>query len=493
MKKIIKLVSLSFFFLSNLNIVLSQSTETEVEIRGKVFLDINKNGIIDKNEKRISKVLISNGIDIIETDKHGNYTLCIKKGQSLFPILSSKYKLITKQNSNIINANYLFFHPDSLIDVHKSYDFLIQPNVVKNKFTIGAIGDIQIDNSEELNYAAKSIGTELSNSNTIDFNIILGDLVNDKLDLLDNVKSLLEKTQTPSWALPGNHDRNVNNESAMNTVFNQKFGADTYAFNCGKVHFIVLNNVYSTGKRNYEGRISADQLLFIKNDLSHVDKKTTLVISQHIPMYGTKNREELFKILEGYDKVLILSGHTHVVSRHVFSNGNIQEIGAGATCGTWWRGEKNSEGIPEALMQCGTPRGYFVIDFDHTDYSFKYKVVGLDESKQMSLSLDSNQMVANIFGASDSTLVQYKINDGEWKVMKKNRMVDPYVSQIVKSNKSKIYPTLNNTVNPLRARASNHIWTAEGDFSVEKQPISITIKAEDKFGFSVQEEFLLFQ
>ncbi|NGM65119.1 metallophosphoesterase family protein [Sphingobacterium sp. SGR-19] len=63
-----------------------------------------------------------------------------------------------------------------------------------------------------------------------------------------------------SWTLVGNHDRNTANTAHMEDHFNQHFGASTYAFNYGGVHFIVLNNVFSTGKRSYEGRVSDDQL-----------------------------------------------------------------------------------------------------------------------------------------------------------------------------------------------------------------------------------------
>jgi len=491
-RDLFKYVGLAFcvFFIVN---GYSQDLNTVHNIHGSVFLDKNKNGVIDKNERGLKNILISNGVDIVKTDSKGGYQIPLKNGQSLFPILPSTYKLTGKTNSNIINANYYYFHPDSAVNITNSFNFLVNNQSLAEKFRVGAIGDIQIDNEEELGFAASSIASELANSKDIDFNIFLGDLVNDKLDLLSPVKELLENIPTPSWTLLGNHDRDVIKEYAMNNAFNTHYGADTYSFNYGKVHFIVLNNVFATGKRTYEGRINTDQLQFVKNDLAHVDKKTTVVISHHIPMYATRNRDDLFQLLEGYENVLILSGHTHVVSRHNYNKGTIHEIGAGATCGTWWRGEKNNDGIPDAVMQCGSPRGYFLIDFDKGKYSFKYKAIGMDKSKQMRLTLDSNQIVANIFGGSDSTLVKYRINDGEWQLMKKTRVADSYVSNIVQRNKAKIYPTEGNTVNPLRERNSSHIWTADKSVINYQLPFKIEVKATDNFGFDVEEHFVLFQ
>lgn len=487
-KKIIQLSSLILFF----TLTVQLTTLAQQTVSGHFYFDKNKNGKLDANERGLKNLLVSNGIEIVKTNKNGKFEIPIKKGQSIFPILPSEYKIVGEDISKVQNANFYYFHPDSAFSAEKKCNFLIQSQTVNNNFKIGAIGDIQVDNTEELGFAAKSIGNELANSKDIDFNIILGDLVNDKMELLSPVKDLLESLPTDSWTLIGNHDRDVSKEEAMNNVFNLHFGADNYAFNQGRIHFIVLNNVFPTGKRTYEGRITDAQLQFIKNDLSHVDKDRTIVISQHIPMYATRNRDELFKLLDGYKNVLVLSGHTHVVSRHFYNNGTIHEIGAGATCGTWWRGEKNSEGIPDAVMQCGSPRGYFIIDFDDNNYSFQYKGVGLDESKQIRTSLDSNRLVVNVFGGSDSTSVQYQINDGEWTSMMKDRIADLYVKSIVDKNKSKAFPTGNNTVLPLRERASSHIWTATINSNVCKQMMLVKIKAQDRFGFSTEEQFMLF-
>ena len=63
----------------------------------------------------------------------------------------------------------------------------------------------------------------------------------------------------------------------------------------------------------------------------------------------------------------------------------VHELVTGASCGFWWVGEKDWEGIPSALMQCGTPRNYFVFDFTEKDYSFRYKGIGMDASRQMNI------------------------------------------------------------------------------------------------------------
>ena len=491
-KNILVFLSLSYFILITSSSVFSQALEDSFKISGKVFIDDNKNGIIEKGERGVSKILISNGVDIVSTDKKGNYTIDIRRGQSIFPILPAEYKLIKRLPSNVLNSQFYYIHPENNRMAKASHSFPLEKQEVVDQFKVGAIGDIQVDNKDEISYAAKSFFTEINNRHDLAFNIVLGDLVNDKMELMKDMSNLLAVSKTPSWTLVGNHDRNVNNPDAMNDVFNSYFGADTYAFNYGNVHFIVLNNVFATGKRTYEGRISDQQLQFVKNDLAHVEKSKTIVISQHIPMMGTRNRNDLFQLLEGFDNVLFLSGHTHVVSRHFYNNGQLHEIGAGAVCGTWWRGEKNSDEIPEALMQCGSPRGYVVINFDKNGYKFDYKAVGFQQEKQMNISVNKDTLVANVFLGSDSTTVSYQLNNDAWLDMKKVRMTDPNVLKIVENNKSKVYPTTGNTANPLRTRNSNHVWEGYLKNFQTNKPNVLRIKAVDKYGFDVIEEFVLF-
>ena len=462
-------------------------------VKGQVFNDANSNGVCDRKEKGLKDILISNGTDIVKTDKNGLYYIKANIGESIFPILPSEYTW-SKSTTKVVNANFLYLDPNGK-DVKDtiSWQIPVVKSEVPKSFNVGAIGDIQVDNADELSYAAKSIFSELNNRNDIHFNLMLGDLVNDKVSLLPIMREMMDQLPSSSWTLVGNHDRNVDNPMFMNDAFNRVNGADNYSFNYGKAHFIILNNVFATDKKSYEGRINDKQLQFLRNDLSYVSKEKTIVISQHIPMVATKNNKEVLELVKDYANVLILSGHTHTVSRHFFKYPNIQELGVGATCGNWWRGEKDIDGVPNAIMQCGTPRGYFVVNFEDNKYSFRYKGVGLDDNKQMALTTDSNRIIVNVFGAGDSTDVSIKINDAEWVKMNRRKDVDPTVLNIVELNHAKVYPTKGNTLNPLRKRNSSHLWEiARQKTSLPKTSV-VLIKAQDRFGLNVEEKFLFYQ
>lgn len=486
-KRISYLLALGLLFATE---AMAQSPSAKrIWVKGHVFEDKNNNGIKDKGEKHLSKMLISNGVDIISSDSRGAYGFEAEVGQSIFSIHPSAYQY-SKANK-IGNANAYYLNPSKNISDTLVYDMPLQKRKnIPTDFSIAAIGDVQVSDQEELGFAAKSIFSELLGRNDIDFNLVLGDLVNNNMDILPDIGTMLNNLPMSSWTMVGNHDRNVDNPAYMNDRFNTVFGADNYAFNYGNVHFIVFNNVFATGKNSYEGRLTEKQLTFLKNDLAHVPKDVLIVFSQHIPMAFTRNKAEVLQQLEEYQNVLMLSGHTHQVDRYFFKSQTVQELGAGATCGNWWRGEKDASGVPNAMMQCGSPKGYFVIHIKDNNYSFKYKAIGEDPQKQMHISLTDGVLQANIFGAGDSTKVMVQLNDGEWLQMQPSKSIDPFVTNVIEKNTQKIYPTPGSTANPLRKRKSNHLWELPmPQLNTNKNKI-IRIKAKDSYGFSVQNEFM---
>ena len=61
----------------------------------------------------------------------------------------------------------------------------------------------------------------------------------------------------------------------------------------------------------------------------------------------------------------------------------------GALSGSWWAGDLNDQGVPRATQSLGAPRGYYVLDFDGTDYVDTYRTFGRDEAQQMHVSFNT--------------------------------------------------------------------------------------------------------
>jgi len=468
-------------------------------VSGRVFLDKNGNSIYDKGERLLKNIPLSNGDTIIVSNCKGEFGLKVPFGSSLFPILPSNYDVHHK----IKNAAFSYlgrFVEDTVLSI--SIPLIeVEP---KNKFRIGAIGDVQIDNLQEASYANKSLMSELLSRTDLDFHVFLGDLVNSDSKMESFVAGMIEQLKASSWTVYGNHDRNYHAEH-QDSTFNSYFGASHYAFNYGDVHFIVLNNVWSEGGRSYFGFISPEQIRFVKNDLSLVPEDKLVVICQHIPMTHTRNKEDLFSVIGASRKVLILSGHTHRVGRHIFSD-NIAELGVGASCGSWWTGERYHFGVPHALMQDGSPRNYFVIDFDGSDYSFRFKGIGMDASQQMNIwvngqdtidtkvetlqKLDNNCIVVNVYAASEHTKVYMNINNQGWQAMERIKMTAPEVARIVAMNRSDVFPTKFSRKAALRSSGSPHLWMGNIPDTLQGRIGKIDILAFDDYGLEVTDHTL---
>lgn len=472
-------------------------------IEGCVYEDGNQNGIQDKGEKGISGIAISNGDTVLLADKQGHFRIRLSKGNSIFPILPNNWTLLSNQ---IVNSGFYYWNSHGDTETQQ-INFGLNKKKVNKHFSINAIGDVQVGNSQELDYASRSLWPELLQADSSSFNIFLGDLVNNNLNLFPAIKQMMELLPVQSWTVIGNHDRDADSIRINQTFsYNTAFGSATYAFNEGNVHFIVLNNVYGKGTRSYVGKISDSQLRFVSNDLKLVPKNAQIVLCMHIPLVHTTNSSALIEILEGRGNVLALTGHMHQVERN-FLHGQdvcVHELVTGASCGFWWVGEKDWEGIPSALMQCGTPRNYFVFDFTKKDYSFRYKGIGMDASRQMNIwiaGIDSTdvyidelrnkhqgEMLVTVYGASDSTIVRCRLDNGEWLLCEKKEELDVNVARVRSWNQLKIYPTRFNRRNPFRRQFSPQIWGLQLPKECCEGVHLIAVEASDQWGFKASGE-----
>ena len=65
-------------------LVCSQSAIGDLA-RGTVFVDANKNGLLDPNESGLANVRVSNGLDVVLTDEAGRYEIAAEDPSIIFP------------------------------------------------------------------------------------------------------------------------------------------------------------------------------------------------------------------------------------------------------------------------------------------------------------------------------------------------------------------------------------------------------------------------
>jgi hypothetical protein len=83
-------------------------------------------------------------------------------------------------------------------------------------------------------------------------------------------------------------DYRLGGNETSDITFKKMYGPTHYSFNRGKVHYVVLDDVYYLGtEREYEGRITQQQLDWLQKDLSFVPKDNLLIVCLHIPVHNS--------------------------------------------------------------------------------------------------------------------------------------------------------------------------------------------------------------
>lgn len=330
------------------------------------------------------------------------------------------------------------------------------------------VGDPQADNATQVTYARKSIYKELRERKDIDLVIVLGDLVNDKPELIEPSVASLDSLPCPWFAVPGNHDRdNVKGEFRGISRWKEVLGYQDTTFVMHGIRFILMNDVRTKGRADYEAGLLETQKEWLQEVMDATPSGQQIVFASHIPLTEMHAKDSLEMMFKGKDNVLLVSGHTHQVRRELLTlNGRkVENLVAGATCGSWWRGFKDSIGVPDALMNCGSPRGYFICDFKPAGYSLKFKKVSGDENASATVTEDGRILV-NVYGGSIDGHLSARIPGLGRISFRQNYVIAPEVQERIDFNEAmtKEYRKEHKEEYiPMRKLASPHVWEAQVD------------------------------
>ena len=352
---------------------------------------------------------------------------------------------------------------------------------------VALVGDPQVDDSAEMGYARRSVYRELRGRRDFDMCIFLGDLVNDNMSLLPESVGVVDSLPYQCFMVPGNHDRDVYHgpKSSMHrqrdlSTWRKAVGYVDTSFVRGNVRFVLMNNVRpsDSGMTDYVGGFTDRQKHWLDSVLNRGVGETRgrklsrgsgspalTILATHIPFSQMKGRDSVLALVPDISRLLFVSGHTHFVSR----DDSIPELIAGAACGSWWRGVRDSDGIPYALQSCGTPRGYFIADI-HRDgtYDLSYKCIGRPASEQLSAWAVPNdstghsyRLYINVFGGSSDGVVRISGLGRKTYSCERSLMAAPEVEQVIRLNasRSRDYRKAHrDEFIPLRRKPSPHLW-----------------------------------
>src|SRR5690606_11234178 len=190
-------------------------------VKGVVYEDANGNGKKDKKEAGIANVAITNGRDVVLTNKNGEYELALGNDDIVSVIKPAGYNVPV--NADNLPQFFYIHKPEGSPKTEfagvqptgklpKSVDFGLSKAQENENFTALIFGDPQPYNLEEVDYYARGVVAEVINSKNVSFGLSMGDLVGNDLSLFNPYIQATKKAGLPWYNLLGNHDLNFDVE-----------------------------------------------------------------------------------------------------------------------------------------------------------------------------------------------------------------------------------------------------------------------------------------
>ena len=440
-----KLLLLLCIFQWGLSVSNMQAAVTPVRYYGQVI----------SQGKGIANVPVTDGTQIVLTDKHGKYSMISTSAvEYIYITLPDGYE-VPMQDKVPAFFQKVPNEPSKKVRM----DFKLTPSSESNKKHILVVwADPQVYFDEEIpqvQQASQDVKDLLTTTypGLPAYGIVCGDIIGDinkKPSYFSPMINAISETKIPFFYVIGNHDLDLNvrsNEHAR-TTYQSYFGPTYYSFNRGDVHYIVLDDIFFIAKSYlYVGYLTEQHLQWLEQDLKQVTPGSTVVVATHIPTYSREarrkewgkestmkvlnNRSHLYELLKPYN-THIMSGHEHYNENYVLADNLYEHVHAPLSTLFW-----------QAPWACdGTPGGYAVYEFDGGNVSWYYKSVGKDRNYQFELypvgaSRDKKDaIVANVWNYDSTWKVQWYENGIDRGEMTRFSGYDPAIYDYCDKNSS---------------------------------------------------------
>ncbi|GAB4196920.1 MAG: calcineurin-like phosphoesterase family protein [Wenzhouxiangellaceae bacterium] len=494
-------------------------------IAGTVYLDANNNRLLDQGESGIAGVLVSNGSDIVETDASGRYQLEVADDDAMVYVLKPRDYQLSRDHQG--RPRYWYQHDPDGAPARRyaaspatgqtagDINFPLRSGADLLPVKVALVADPQVNDEQEVDYYQRDVLSGLQRQADLRLAFVLGDIVNDRLDLYPQINQAQSEIAIPWFNILGNHDQNLDalDDAGSDDTYQAYFGPTTYALQYANVHFIYFDDVIywrdQRGQARYRGGLRDDQFEFIANYLQHVPGEHWVVLLMHIPLADARrdhrlpatDLQRLGELLSGHPHNFSISGHTHT-QQHVYldaadgwPDGAHYHYTMGAACGSFWSGPLDRRGIPDATMTDGTPNGYAILEFtDDGHYRIDYQVAGETNNPHLRLigpgsvvrnSYPNAYLYANVFNATPNDVVEYRLDQGQWQPMQRSDEADPYVLMQNFADLTSSQPPSNERLSP--ASPSTHLWKARIDTHINAGAHQLEVRAIDQFDRTMTE------
>lgn len=435
------------------HILLCATVNAKVEITPERGVTVA--GIVTCQGKPLEGVTVSDGALFTQTDSNGVYQLrSLKYYGSVFVITPSGYEPTTKRG---ILPQFWAPLNDKKLQKFERHDFeLRQVDNSRHRIIFTADMHFAGRNEDMLQFKrhcmpALKQAAAVKDSIPV-YSITLGDMCRNDAWYSQDIEpsdalSILATMRYPSmiYSVMGEneYDGAVPSGPLTDHHASQLYATSCaprfYSFNAGEVHYVVLDNThflnnpgdgkYPTeivGKRDFERRVSADCLAWLRRDLEFVkDKTTPIVVCMHHNVIRTSNKGGIIKALtkaedtdsliacfKEFPKVHFVTGHSH--RRRVSAPKdlkNIIEHNVTSISGNNWETGFNDF---VHLSSDGSAAGFEIFDVDGRKISWQYRSAQQGERTFSAYDMNSvkkfyneNEEVKNMLRAYPQKRVNY--------------------------------------------------------------------------------------
>lgn len=411
-------------------------------VAGTVFEDLNGDGRLQAGEPGVPGVKVSNGLAVVLTDDSGAYQLPVRPDMNLTVVQPSGWEVPVDER---MVPQFFHVHKEGgsphelrfggLPDTGpapRAVNFPLRRKPDSGSFRAAVIGDSQTYSNMEVSYFRDSAVRDLLEApgQAPDLMLYVGDVVGDDLGLLDRLLRVGAAAGAPQWLVHGNHDVDFDavSDADSSDSWRRIYGPQYYAFEVGRVLFVVLDNVvypcdetdmvlpgreFCNDPENptYNGRVPAEQMTWLENLLALTPEDRLVVFAHHIPFvsfvdpdstkHQTDNLLDIYSLVDDR-KAVSLSGHTHTMENHApgqmfdgwdrsvgIDEVKFRHIIAGAASGSWYQGDLNYRGVPMSFQRMGAPKGVLLMDFEGPWYRERYLGGGVSAEMTMWTGLNT--------------------------------------------------------------------------------------------------------
>lgn len=372
----------------------------KANIKGRVSLD----------GKAIEGVLVSDGKQIVRTNRFGRYSMTSDKADSMLFITTPSGTVAKSQNG--LNPGFWAMLEKPVNKTERHNFQLVSEN--QDNYRVMFMPDLHLTNDprrEDVRrfreIVAPFIREKANESEGPCYLMNLGDFTHEiywyEFDFNEeDARDVLveEELGVKAYAVTGNHDHDaaivgedVDFRSAW--LYRRVWGPDRFSVNIGNDHWVFIDNIYFInvegkgkkapgikGDRSYEDRFTAEQLEWLAKDLSYVSDSTQVYLCTHCPMFkGHPDSPKTYVPAEQVHyidslcgrftkKVVTFAGHIHKFDFFEMEEyPNLFQYGLPCTSGIMW------ETPIDKKLYCedGSEAGMMIMDVnDKSDSEFRY-------------------------------------------------------------------------------------------------------------------------